>query len=191
MAMCLAELPKLKNLAIRFHSTIFHPDPIHLLPVTRAVLPALTNFEFTGAREYLEDLVARINCPQLNIIVISYLINIVHFQVVEFQIVELFKFFDRLAGTEISLFKHVKVRFDMTNKTCWDFLLARIIISCQGINWGFSRIPEVLSKFSVILSSVIDLKIEGWFLAGYYFPIGHEWPQLLHQFLTVQALYVS
>ena len=36
-----------------------------LHPVIRTVLPALASFEVRGDSDYLEDLVARIDCPRL------------------------------------------------------------------------------------------------------------------------------
>ena len=36
------------------------------LPTTRAVLPALTRFPFTGLFEYFEDFVAQIDAPKLD-----------------------------------------------------------------------------------------------------------------------------
>jgi hypothetical protein len=51
------------------------PDPITLQPppVTRAILPAFTAFRFQGFCEYLEDLLARIDAPQLKTFSIEFL----------------------------------------------------------------------------------------------------------------------
>jgi hypothetical protein len=64
MATALSALTKLKVLHIGFAS---RHDPTHRSPssLTRVVLPALTHLEFRGAREYIEDLVARIDTPAL------------------------------------------------------------------------------------------------------------------------------
>ena len=64
MAAGLATLTRLRSLHIRFRSPASFPDGICLPPVTRAVLPALTAFEFEGVSNYLEDLVARLDCPR-------------------------------------------------------------------------------------------------------------------------------
>src|SRR6266702_8774613 len=64
MVASLAALTRLGDLSIEFQSStsrpIQHGNRRRLAPLTRAVLPALTSFEFRGASEYLEDLVAQI-----------------------------------------------------------------------------------------------------------------------------------
>jgi hypothetical protein len=66
MVAALATLIRLEDLEIKFQSPASRPDQIHLPPVTRTVLPALTDFYFNGVREYLEDFVARISAPRLD-----------------------------------------------------------------------------------------------------------------------------
>ncbi|KAH9963387.1 hypothetical protein BGW80DRAFT_853068 [Lactifluus volemus] len=64
MATGLSSLTRLTHLNIQFgqSGTIRRPPP---LAPTRALLPALTQFEFCGANEYLEDLLIRIDTPRL------------------------------------------------------------------------------------------------------------------------------
>ena len=70
MVASLAMLPRLKKLYIKFK--LVTPQPYRKHPsITRAVLPALTIFGFQGTSEYLEDLVAPIDGPQLNRIILS------------------------------------------------------------------------------------------------------------------------
>jgi hypothetical protein len=58
----LSALTSLTFLSIEFErSGIVQALP----PLTRTLLPALTNFRFCGDNEYLEDLLARIHAPQL------------------------------------------------------------------------------------------------------------------------------
>jgi hypothetical protein len=67
MATCLATLKRLRSLVIKFQSERSFPDltsPLSPLP-TRGVLPALSSFTIKGVSKYLEDLVARIDTPQL------------------------------------------------------------------------------------------------------------------------------
>jgi hypothetical protein len=65
MLASLSVLTRLENLCIVFLRQSYrrrvHPDP-----PTRAVLPALTNFQFGGCIKYLDDLVAEIDAPRLN-----------------------------------------------------------------------------------------------------------------------------
>jgi hypothetical protein len=67
MATCLAALTRLGFLSVEFGSSIarVRPDPRLPPPLTRAALPSLTYFRFEGFSEYLEDLVAQIDAPQL------------------------------------------------------------------------------------------------------------------------------
>jgi hypothetical protein len=69
----LSALPRLTYFQIEFRSS----QTIRLLPpltlsVARTLLPALTEFEFFGGSEYLEDLMARIDTPQLKILTAFY-----------------------------------------------------------------------------------------------------------------------
>jgi hypothetical protein len=68
MVVCLSSLTKLENLVLRFSSPQSRPNGSirHLPSLTRVTLPSLTQFNFYGANEYIEDLVARINVPQLH-----------------------------------------------------------------------------------------------------------------------------
>ena len=198
MVVGLAALPKLEIFILGFqrHSHPIRPPPAissHLLQV----LPSLTYFEFNGASEYLEDLVARIDVPQLIHILIVYL-N----QLLDFRAVQLAKFIDRSVGTDLTQFKHAhitfssdKVTFDIcrdANYPLWDWRSARTDISCEGIDWQVSHITQVLRQLSSTLCNVIHLQLktepEGLQLkdAG-----DVEWLDLLRRFPTVRTLRVS
>jgi len=81
------------------------PDPESrpLSPPTRIVLPALTDLEFKGVYEYLEDLLARIDAPLL------YRLSVIFFMDLDFDVPQL----HRLIGhaEEFKAFDHAKVRF--------------------------------------------------------------------------------
>jgi hypothetical protein len=81
MVACLAVLPRLKTLDIGFQSTSFDSGRIPPPSATRTLLPSLTSFQFEGDHGYLEDLVARIDSPQLNQINVKYLCQLSRFQV--------------------------------------------------------------------------------------------------------------
>jgi hypothetical protein len=67
MANCLSVLTSLHDLIILFKPDQYLPDreTRRLSPPIRSVLPALTEFDFGGNNEYLEDLIARIDLPRL------------------------------------------------------------------------------------------------------------------------------
>ncbi len=195
MVVGLAALPRLETLIIGFQSATRRPDRIRPPPVTRTVIPGLTSFEFHGASEYLEDLVARIDSPQLDRIFIDYL-N----QLVDFQVPQLSTFIDRSVGP---VFRHAQVTFfddwvsfdmyrDEIHPTS-DTRPARTDISCQGIEWQVSHVTQVLSQFSTTLSNVVHLKLGGF--PGEDLRLegrgNVEWLHLLHQFSTAQTLHVS
>lgn len=170
MVACLAVLPRLSTFHIGFGSAI-RPDRILPPLITRRVLPALTSFRFNGASEYLEDLVARIDSPQLSQIFIFYL-N----QFVDFEVAQLSEFIDRSVGTQIALFRRAQVTFvrDWVSFTTYPrdihptsgSLPARTLISCQGIDWQVSHMTQVLSHFSATLSNVVHLKLEAQLEGG-------------------------
>ena len=73
MVTCLSALTRLIRLIIGFQSPASRPDQRGRRPppLTRVILPALEEFRFQGVSEYLEDLMARIDAPQLRILDIS------------------------------------------------------------------------------------------------------------------------
>ncbi|KAH9171744.1 hypothetical protein EDB89DRAFT_2243298, partial [Lactarius sanguifluus] len=106
MVACLATLLRLDCFAIEFLSATPFPyrNRIHPPPITRTVLPALTSFEFKGASGYLEDLVGRIDNPQLKWVAIDL-------QLVDYQVTQLSKFIDRSVGPKLTLSKRAHVQF--------------------------------------------------------------------------------
>ncbi|KAH9977543.1 hypothetical protein BJV74DRAFT_888380 [Russula compacta] len=93
MASCLTTLPNLRDFSIGFESPRSRPDRIGLPPTTRAVLPALTDFGFQGVNEYLEDLVARIDTPNLDVLVIDLFMDFM------FHVPQLHEFISRAKRT--------------------------------------------------------------------------------------------
>ncbi len=200
MVVGLAALPRLKLFIIEFQSATPRPDRIHLPPVTRTVLPSLIYFEFKGASEYLEDLIGRIDSPQLNQISIFYLDPLDNFHVAQ-----LCKFVDRSVGPKLTLLRHAhvtffndKVSFGMyrhANHPSPDSSLysATTIVSCDGVDWQVSNIAQLLSHLFVPLSTVVHLnlkvRVKGNRQLEYTDDV--EWLHLLHQFSTVKTLHVS
>jgi hypothetical protein len=67
----ISALTKLKAFALEFEYDS-ERESQHPPPPARAVLPALTSFKFNGVSEYLEDLVAWIDAPQLDHLDIAF-----------------------------------------------------------------------------------------------------------------------
>ena len=199
----LAGLARLETFDIRFQSTTSYPDQIQphgTHPITKTVLPALTDFHLDAPGKYLEDFTARIDCPRLNSFYIVYFVQLVQ---VDCQATQLVRFFERLVGPETSPFKEAKVRLDTpevflhtycpNNHSGWDWHLARSVISSQRTTWEPFPLTHLLHHFSPILSSVLYLK----FAANCYslvFPDGEvDYFDLPHLqlFSTMRAICVS
>jgi F-box-like len=91
MVTCLSMLTGLQTLRLRFESPRSCPDQEtrYPPPPILSVLPALNYFSFKGVNEYLEDLVSRIDAPQL------YQLSITFFIGFEFDTPELNQFIGR------------------------------------------------------------------------------------------------
>ena len=165
MVVGLSALPRLGLFIIQFRSATPHPNPMRPPPVTRTVLPALTFFLFQGASEYLEDLVSRIDAPQLNRIYICYL-N----QLTDFRVPQLPMFIDRSVGSKLNRFQYAQVCFYSRRVTFRTYGYANnphpeqldVItnVFCEGIDWQFSHMAQVLSHFSATLPNIVHLKVE-------------------------------
>ena len=73
MVACFSVLTRLETLIIDFESSESRPEQNQPPPPqTRTLLPALTQLQFSGAGEYAEDLVARIDAPLLDKLKINF-----------------------------------------------------------------------------------------------------------------------
>jgi hypothetical protein len=77
MVTVLSTLTSLEDLWLGFQSFLFRPDRAIRRPPTRRVLSVLTHFSFKGDSEYLDELVAHIDAPQLNKLDVSLFNDIV------------------------------------------------------------------------------------------------------------------
>jgi hypothetical protein len=143
----LAALPRLECFILEFQSIM--PSPYRTPPplAARTVLPSLTSFEFRGTSEYLENLVARVDSPHLDQILITYLD-----QPDNFQVGQLSKLISRSVGPHLALFKHAEVTlykdrrltaFDMTPSPYYSFPYSSCAgpgmrVSCDGSLWRVS-----------------------------------------------------
>ncbi len=74
MVRCLSALTKLEDLWLEFETSPsrLHQNNRRPTPPVCIVLPALTSFTFTGASEYLEDLVGQIDAPLLDRLEVTF-----------------------------------------------------------------------------------------------------------------------
>ena len=188
MATCLAALPCLEYLQIGFQSPQSRPDRIGLSPPTCAVLPALIQFVYKGVSEYLEDLVARIDTPKLNSLIIQLFMDLM------FNIPQLHRFIacterirlPHLAKITFS-FSHINIRLEPLTG------IVELLIMCGELGQQASSMAQVCSQLSPLLSHVkqLDINREGVLVARRANGIDPtQWFELFHPFPAVQHLYI-
>ena len=199
MVASLGTLIRLEDLYIAFQSHTSRPNQSsngrRVAPVMRAVLPALNSFEFRGASEYLEDLVAQCDAPRLTTFSIWF------FNQLTFQVPQLFSFASRAQILEQAPRMDAEVFFNENlvyinfyhgPVESWQIPLD-LQISCQGLDWQVSHLAAVLSQCSAILFNVGHLSIDAYDLPQI---LGNEtdhieWLELFHHFTAVESLEVS
>ena len=188
MVASLAALPKLERFGIETEWDIPLLNRMRPPPTRRAVLPALTFFQFRGISNYMEDLVSRIDSPQL------INISIVYFDPPSdhFPVTQLVDFIDHSVGPRSTIFGrahvtvykgHVNVRL---HQHAYHPRGSSTTVTPQSIEWQFTHMAQVLSRVSATLSNVVHLELR----MGPQFGImnGVEWRGLLQQFSAVQTL---
>ena len=155
MATCLATFPSLEYLDIQLQYSESRPDRIGLPPPIRSVLPALHRFNLQGVGEYLEDLVALIDTPELRWLRIGGdMFNI--------DVPQLHKFivrsqrFGSLNPAEI-IFSPSATEIILGLPSC----AVNLQIVCRETNWRTSSMVQVCSQLSPLLSHVEQLYIHG------------------------------
>jgi hypothetical protein len=187
----LSVLIRLERLVIEFDSPQSRPgwQRRRLPPPTRTLLPVLTTFQFKGAGEYLEDLVARIDAPLLNDLEITF------FQQLIFDTPQLAQFISRTPrfkaydGARV-VFSELEIRITLSQN--FDETL-KLGILCNQSEWQLSSLAQICNLF-LPLHTVEDLHI---LENEYSQPDWQEdiesdqWLQLLHPFTAVKDLHMS
>ena len=193
MATCLAELPKLDTLVLEFQSPRTRPsrDNRRSPPLTRAVLPALTTFEFRGTSEYLEDFVAQIDAPLLNRVTFRF------FNQLTFDNPQLSQFIDR---TEIlKPLNRAEVQFlsDVVKMTIISPVgrgKIELGISCSQPDWQLSSMAQLCAQLSASISRVEQLDVRKGCISGSRWPEDMEctqWLELFDPFVAVEMLRIQ
>jgi hypothetical protein len=192
MATCLSVLTRLERLVIRFKYSRFHPDwkSKHPPLQTRILLPVLTELRFYGEGGYLEDLVAQIDAPILDMLDIAFHLWI-------YDIPQLTQFISRAPKFKA----HDEARLIVSD---WDFsaIFPRIsddalelAIACKQPNWYLSSLVEggsVVFPRSLIPTVKHLYILEGTLSRTYWQDNeGSEWLEILRPFTAVKTLYIS
>jgi hypothetical protein len=190
----LAVLASLRSLTIGFK---YRSRPDHWqenrrpLPPTRTVLPALTHFEFKGASEYLDDVVARIDAPLLDSFFITFLTGTQFI----FDISQLAKFVRRT--TSFQALNEAHVSFDYgrvqveTLPPIWVLNEnSGLSISCTAMFWQPSNPVQVFTSLFPSIYTVEHLYMYGprYFYEEWQDPM--QWLEIFRPFTAVKNLYI-
>ena len=162
MVTYLAPLTKLKSLY--FYQSTFPYDQLDPTPVpqTRAVLPALTSIVFYCVIRYVDDLVARIDCPRLNSFDLYSCDSA--FEPIDLQISQIYKFINRSEDPLLTRFDWIDANFgyqDIGLRASHNHPpYIAIFISLSGPNWRPDHIFQLFSQFSPMLSNVRHLSVD-------------------------------
>ena len=188
----LSTMTSLSYLLLEFISPRSCPDRASRRPPpsTRSVLPVLTTFLFKGVSEYLEDLVACIDAPKLNVLDITFFNDVV------FDTPQLVRFITRTPKSKALEKAHITLRnraasvnFSSQTSRYGDL---KMEISCKGLDWQLSSLEQVCTSCLPPLSMLEDLyfyedpqpdwkdNTDNWL-----------WVELLRSFSAVKNLYIS
>ena len=194
MVTALSTLTSLERLGLQFQSPRSCPDPASRRPPpsTRFVVPVLTSFRFKGVSEYLEDLVACIDAPQLNNLDITF------FNDIAFDTPQLIQFICRTPRSKelqkaYITFKERAARVNFSSRTS-RFGNLKVEILCTGLDWQFSSLEQVCTSCMPPLSMLEDLYFDGdWYSqpdrkGGIE---NRQLPELFRSFMAVKNLYLS
>ena len=194
MVAALSVLSGLESLWLEFESPRSCPDPASRLPPpsTPSVLPVLKSFLFKGVSEYLDDLVACIDAPQLDTFQVTLFNDIV------FDTPQLVRFISRTSmskaiETAYMSFYDDAARVDFSSQPS-RYREFAVIILCKGLDWQVSSLEQVCISCLPPLSILEDLRIyEGsrWYTDWKVSIENGQWLELFRPFIAVKNLYLS
>ena len=191
MGVALSTLTSLESLSLEFESPQFSPDQArqHSPPSTHSVLPVLIYFRFQGFSEYLDDLVACFDAPQLNKMVITFFDDIV------FDTPQLVRFISHTPKwktfEKVFIILRENAKVDFSSQTSHNFEFS-VTILCKVLNQQVSSLEQLCTSCLPPLSILEDL----YFYMGYHpdwnaSVENRQWLELLHPFKAVKNLYLS
>ena len=200
MVTALLVMTRLKSLHLRFDSPRSRPDARSQRPppLTRTILPALTQFTFTGVQEYSESLMAQIDAPLLENLSITFhtdlIVGVPQLHRFVSQI-EVFKTFRRakVFGSWGCMYCTLSPRVDPVESS----MRLELIISCGRVDRQLSSLARVCSWSLPPISIVEELKVDIWSLSSSRprgddgEPRSTQWLELLGPFTAVKNLTLS
>ena len=198
MVTALSTLTSLSHLWLEFESPRSCPDTASRLlpPSTPSVLPVLAIFEFKGVSEYLDDLVACIDAPRLDIFEVTLFNDIV------FDTPQLVRFIgltpmSKALGTACISFYGGAARVDFLSQTRTSesrYPEFTVVILCNGLDWQVSSLQQVCTSCLPSLSILEDLRIyeySGLKPDWEDRTENRQWLELFRSFVAVKGLYLS
>ncbi|KAI0255440.1 hypothetical protein BJV78DRAFT_1175456, partial [Lactifluus subvellereus] len=194
MATSISGLTRLTYLTIIFEFPASESRPNRRPPLTRVVLPALTNMTFQGDNGYLEDFIARIDAPRLNDL------NIYFFNQPAFNISQLLQFITRPGMTKS--YNRVGVVFYRTyvaffHRPPEGTNISRSLMLAISGRWTrrqVSYMAQICSRYSFLLPSVEQLDICHCYPSEYHWHVDSAeipWLELFRPFTAVRTLRIS
>ena len=192
---CLSMSPRLEKLYLGFDSPLSRPNGESrcLPPATPTVLPALIKLHFTGASEYLGDLVARIDSPLLDNL------EIVLFHQLTFDIPHLAQFISRTPTLQVSDqacmgFSDSEVRVTFLKTPSSYHLTLKIL--CEEPEQQLSSVAQIFTSFfpRSLFHRVerLNIREKGYSKLEWKEEIeDRQWLEVLHPFTSVKSLRLS
>ena len=191
----LLALPNLKSLTIRFASTETRPLQMNPPPLTRVVLPSLTNFHFCGASEYLVDFIAQIDTPLLDWLDMTFFSHAV------FEIPRLYKFLDRGDGRKPFIRVEVRLCPQDVIVSLESLSGFKMDVVCKS-DWPLESMTQLCGQLIPLLSQVERLEIheDSWERMLFLDEDEEKWQEIvddpdwlefLNLFISVKSLYIS
>ena len=189
----LSTLTKLRELFIGFRSPRSRADRERQHPTLfkRLVLPSLTEFYFKGDSEYLEDIVGRMDAPELETVTITFFNQLV------FDTPLLCDFFSRTEvlqepyQADVTLSRsHIKFTLSQ-REGMTDCPMLEVVISSSVLEWQLSSLAQFCSTSLPPLPTLKCLSISTNFLMGPESTDDMEtvlWLELLSPFIAVKDL---
>jgi F-box-like len=193
MVTALSTLTSLETLKLELQSPRSHPGSTsrHSPSPTHTILPVLIQFWFQGDSKYLEDLVARIDTPQLDFFYIAFYDQIV------FDTIQFIQFINRTPTLKTLdracvVFENTSAIVNFSSQT-FGYRELDVRITCSDFNWELLSLERVFASSLPPLSTSEDLYISeaahsqpDWLDA-----IGTVWLDILCPFTAVKNLYLS
>ena len=193
MVALISVLPTLASFHLGFESPQSRPDrgSQSLPPPKHSILPALYEFRFTGVTEYLEELVTRIDTPQLKTL------EIIFFNQTDFDIPQLAQFISRkptLTAPDKAFvqFAEITSSIELQYRTSESGLEIALAISCRESDWQVSSIEQVCNSFlPPILVEDLYIRVDSNGVWKNVVIENAQWLQTLLPFTAVKDLYLS